>query len=52
MQRHDYAIVRCVTYERAPEWSYGGEGVGGHRVRVFALAKLNETNSELQRLKG
>lgn len=51
MQRHDYAIVRCVTYERAPEWSYGGE-VGGHRVRVFALAKLNETNSELQRLKG
>ena len=51
MHRHDYAIVRCVTYERAPEWSYGGE-VGGHRVRVFALAKLNETNSELQRLKG
>ena len=27
-------------------------GGGGHRVRVFALAKLNETNSELQRLKG
>ena len=51
MQRHDYAIVRCVKYERAPEWSYGGE-VGGNRVRVFALAKLNETNSELQRLKG
>lgn len=52
MQRHDYAIVRCVTHERAPEWSYGGEvgGGGGHRLRVFALAKLNETNSELQRL--
>lgn len=25
---------------------------GGHRARVFALAKLNEINSELQRLKG
>ena len=23
-------------------------GGGGHPVRVFALAKLNETNSELQ----
>ena len=31
-------------------WRRGGGGGGAHRLRVFALAKLNETNSELQRL--
>ena len=40
MQRHDYAIVRCVTYERAPEWSYGGEWVGGASCACVCIGKI------------
>ena len=40
MQRHDYAIVRCVTYERAPEWSYGGEGRGGASCACVYIGKI------------
>ena len=50
MQRLRNSALRDIRKSARVElWRRGG---GGHRVRVFALAKLNETNSELQRLKG